>query len=558
MAGCFNVRGVASAWLMSGGESNPPEGDGSRVSRKELFISYSHKDRAFLEQFWTHLKPLETLCGLQRWDDSRIKPGAIWLEEIEQALSRAHVALLLVSPDFLASDFIQRKELPSLFNAGKQDGLKIVWLPIRPCSWKRYPQIEQFQSVGSLDPTLAEMGEAERDRVMVGITDKIHDLFEGIDHERRSVQQMAEEEALAQLRAEETARLEHLKGENEARTEAERWRAEAERLAREKEEWQWQATFTTPRPSPQPEVPDPKIPPLIQIPATRGWLVREGNEWRKKEESIRVKGYREELSEGVAITMVQIPAGTFLMGSSEVEADREDSEGPQHRVKLQSFFLSQTPVTQVQWEVVASWPAVGMELNPDPSEFKGLNRPVEQVNWEEVMEFCQRLSQRTMRPYTLPSEAQWEYACRSGTRTPFSYGEVFATGLANSIEATPEINPSQRYFDETTDVGIFPANSWGLHDMHGNVFEWCEDYWHDDYLGAPADGHAWLSGCDDDDQKYRLQRGGAWGNTYKSSRSAYRTMDKQSDRSFYVGFRLCGLPVLSDTERSTKIVCSTN
>jgi len=180
MGGCFIVHGVASAWLVSEGESNPLESDGGRVQRKELFISYSQKDRAFLEQFWIHLSPLEEDYGLKRWDDSRIQPGDIWLKEIEQALERAQVALLLVSPDFLASAFIRRKELPTLFDAAKKDGLKILWLPIRPCSWKLHRQIEQYQSVGSLDPTLSEMDGAKRDREMVKITDRIHKLFERI------------------------------------------------------------------------------------------------------------------------------------------------------------------------------------------------------------------------------------------------------------------------------------------------------------------------------------------------------------------------------------------
>jgi replicative DNA helicase len=178
------------------GDGKPSASKGGRVQRQELFISYSRKDRPFLEQFWIHLKPLETIYGLQRWDDSRIQPGDIWLEEIEGALERAQVALLLVSPNFLASEFIQRKELPSLLDAAKKDGLKILWLPIRPCSWKRYPQIEQYQSVGSVNPTLAEMDEVERDRAMVTITDHIHDLFKGSQKEQLSVIQAAEAEAL--------------------------------------------------------------------------------------------------------------------------------------------------------------------------------------------------------------------------------------------------------------------------------------------------------------------------------------------------------------------------
>ena len=259
------------------GRQQASSGPGGSLQRHELFISYSHKDRAFLERFWTHLSPLETQYGLQRWDDSRIQPGDIWLDEIERALARAQVALLLVSPDFLASDFIRRQELPCLFEAAQNDGLKILWVPLLPCSWKRFRQIEQYQAVIPVNKTLAEMGEVERDRALVAITDHIHDLFEQLQAERLAAQQAAEAEALARQQeqerriaeqeanrqAAETARLERSKAESEARAEAERWKAEAqksradaertraemERLAREKREWQQQATLKTPQPT---------------------------------------------------------------------------------------------------------------------------------------------------------------------------------------------------------------------------------------------------------------------------------------------------------------------
>jgi len=214
--GCLIFLAAACAVLVSGKGGNPSGSDGGRVQRRELFISYSHKYRAFLEQFWIHLSPLEEDYGLQRWDDTRIQPGDIWLDEIERALKRAQVALLLVSPDFLASAFIRRKELPPLFEAAKNEGLTILWLPIRACSWKRHRQIEQYQSVGSLDPTLAEMGDAERDRSMVRITDQIHDVFQRIQQERDAKQQAAAADALAR-RQEEERQL----AEQEARHQAE-------------------------------------------------------------------------------------------------------------------------------------------------------------------------------------------------------------------------------------------------------------------------------------------------------------------------------------------------
>jgi formylglycine-generating enzyme required for sulfatase activity len=183
------------------------------------------------------------------------------------------------------------------------------------------------------------------------------------------------------------------------------------------------------------------------------------------------------------LAMVPIPGGSFLMGSPEEEEGRDSDEGPQHEVTLEAFWLGETPITQAQWRKVAGWPKVERDLNPDPSHFKGDDRPVEQVNWHEAIEFCRRLSARTGKNYTLPSEAQWEYACRAGTTTPFHFGDTISTELANYCAA-------YKYRKQTTDVASFPANPWGLHDMHGNVWEWCLDGWHHGYEGAPTDGSA--------------------------------------------------------------------
>jgi formylglycine-generating enzyme required for sulfatase activity len=549
------------------GGSKPAAGGGGRLQRTELFISYSRKDRAFLERFWTHLSPLETQYGLQRWDDSRIQPGDIWLDEIEQALARAQVALLLVSPDFLASDFIRRKELPCLFEAAQNDGLKILWVPLLLCSWKRFRQIEQYQAVIPVNPTLAEMGAVERDRAMVGITDHIHDLFEQIQAERLAEQEAADAEALARQQedehriaeqesnrqAVETARLERLQAESEARAEAERWKAEAqksrvdaertraemERLARENQEWQQQAGLNTAQPTAQGEASEAKGPAIIQIPTTAGWVVREGNQWTKKEKSITVTGYQEQLAENIAINLIQIPAGEFQMGAPEQEADRQSDEGPQHQVELRSFFLGQTPVTQAQWQVVAGWPKQQLDLKDQPSLFQGANRPVEQVSWQEAEEFCRRLSVRTGQDYTLPSEARWEYACRAGTTTPFSFGETLTPELANyDANNTYASGPKGVYRQQTTEVGSFPANGWGLHDMHGNVWEWCLDPWHGSYEGAPTDGSAWMVGGG----ASKLLRGGSWHVLPAFCRSAYRYDDHPGSRNIIIGFRVCCLP----------------
>jgi formylglycine-generating enzyme required for sulfatase activity len=504
--------------------------------RRELFISYSHRDLKWLEQLRTHLKPLERNYNLERWDDSRIKPGDKWLAEIEQALARAAVALLLVSPDFVASDFIDRKEMPSLLDAAQNQGLAILWVPLRPISLKLFPQIEQYQALFSPDRTLADMTAVEQDRTLAKISETI---LETIDKAKQ-------QETLKQNdnhQRVENDRLELLKAQSDAHAvEAQRWRAEAQRLAKEKEDLRLQvepAASPGPLPSIQTEGAAPPGPALIQISADKGALVRVGNEWQQKTERITVSGYELELAKGIAITMVQIPAGSFEMGSPATEAERRDTEGLQHRVELQSFFLGQTPVTQVQWQAVANWPQVELKLNPDPARFKGANRPVERVSWEEAMEFCRRLSQRSKFAYTLPSEAQWEYACRAGSTTPFAFGETLTPELANyDWTETYASGPKGVSRQQTTEVGSFPANAWGLHDMHGNVWEWCLDFWHDSYTGAPADGSAWTAGGG----TRRLLRGGSWDYGPAHCRSAYRSAFHADARGSLIGFRVCCLP----------------
>jgi formylglycine-generating enzyme required for sulfatase activity len=283
------------------------------------------------------------------------------------------------------------------------------------------------------------------------------------------------------------------------------------------------------------------------------------------------------------IPLVFIPAGSFLMGSPEHEPDRSSTEGPQHQVTLGSFFMAQTPITQAQWREVAGWPRVERDLDPEPSHFEGDNRPVEQVSWLDAMEFCHRLSQRTDKKYTLPSEAQWEYACRAGTTTPFHFGETISTELANYDGDYPYgQGPKGIYRQQTTDVASFPANAWGLHDMHGNVWEWCLDEWCASYEGAPVDGTAWedhslgesTAACCAAGRgtstpgtaarlaattatrtsatttsvsasvapPERLLRGGSWFDGPRNCRSAYRLHDQPDDADDNVGFRVVCLP----------------
>jgi sulfatase modifying factor 1 len=221
----------------------------------------------------------------------------------------------------------------------------------------------------------------------------------------------------------------------------------------------------------------------------------------------------------LSLEMLWVEPGTFTMGSPTSEDGRYSNE-TQHQVTLTNgFWLGKHEVTQAQWELV---------MDSDPSSFKGANRPVEAVSWTEVTAFCNKLTEaeRTAgrlpagMTYQLPTEAQWEYACRAGTQTAFSFGDGLTSGQAN-IRGGP---------GETTDVGKYPANPWGFHDMHGNVWEWCADWYGDYPAGAVSDPVGPAVGS------IRVLRGGSWYYSALDARSARRRWYEPA----YSGFNLLG------------------
>jgi eukaryotic-like serine/threonine-protein kinase len=227
------------------------------------------------------------------------------------------------------------------------------------------------------------------------------------------------------------------------------------------------------------------------------------------------------------IEMVLVPGGSFLMGSPDNEPLRGSDEGPQHDVTMPSFYIGKYEVTQAQWRAV---------MLGNPSNFKGDNLPVETVSWDDAKEFCRRLSQMTGKEYRLPTEAEWEYAARARTTSPFAFGYTLSSEQANFDGNYPYGNfPAGINRNKTTPVGSFEPNAFNLHDMHGNVWEWCEDVYHDNYNGAPTDGSAWLSGGD---SSVRVLRGGSWRLAGESCRSAVRVRFPPGVRSLIIGFRV--------------------
>ena len=277
-----------------------------------------------------------------------------------------------------------------------------------------------------------------------------------------------------------------------------------------------------------------------------------------KRESLEAYYYQEPLGEGIEpLTMVAIPGGEFLMGSPG-EKDDDKSEKPQHLVSVSAFYLSQTPITRAQWRFVAHLPREGKDLDPDPARFKESdNNPVERVSWYDAIEFCARLSRHTGKNYRLPSEAEWEYACRAGTTTPFHFGETITAELANyNSSEVYQQEKAKKSPKKTTPVRSYPPNAFGLYDMHGNVWEWCLDPWHRDYQGAPpTDGSVWDETNNDNryenllnsinelltDKRIGVLRGGSWFVNPYYCRSAYRLVNYRRDFDDDFGFRVvCG------------------
>jgi len=543
------------------------------VKPLKLFVSYSRKDKEQLDELVKYLRPLVDAGKVAPWTDRLIEIGTAWDAAIRESLQSADIILLLVSSDFLDTEYISSFELVDAKRRHEENAAVVIPILLSHCYHANY----WFSEIQGLPEGFVPLSDAEakgkneksraythvvnkiaeradklvKDRKLkpfeqlvsnlikdskdgefsiadkhtlsdeqarLGLTDievnEIKNRLLNQDRDKREnrkryidtyfeyvekyglplpanciIQLKRRQEYLKitdqecnnlqpQIEAKLQEALARKAQQAEQAAAAAKAKAEAER--REQEDRARLARI-------QSEVPRGFV--LVQIPTVRGLIVRAGNGWQQQTEHITVSGYKQELAKDIAITMVQVPAGSFQMGSPDTEAERSGNEGPQHRVQLQSFFIGHTPVTQVQWQVVAGWPKQQLELEPQPSRFQGANRPVERVSWHEAVEFCRRLSARTGRDYGLPSEAQWEYACRAGSTTPFAFGETLTPELANyDWTETYASGPKGVSRQQTTEVGSFPANAWGLHDMHGNVWEWCLDPWHDSYTGAPADG----------------------------------------------------------------------
>jgi len=278
-------------------------------------------------------------------------------------------------------------------------------------------------------------------------------------------------------------------------------------------------------------------------------------------EVVEVAVWRLPLPGGIPLELVKIPAWEGLIGSTAAEAGRDgygnrpECEGndveAQRWVTLTEFAIARYPISQEQWNAVAMLEIQKFEIPLDPASTKGKNLPVEMVTWWEVSEWCARLNFYLVDKLgegslqvMLPSECQWEVACRAGSSSPFHFGATIDSTWANyDSNYIYGGGKKGRFLNKASAVGDYGlVNPWGLADMHGNVWEWCADLWHPSLLGAPRDGRAWLEPAADYSEvhpKRRLLRGGCWSSYPVSCRAAYRNSMHLDLRNSYVGFRVC-------------------
>jgi formylglycine-generating enzyme required for sulfatase activity len=533
----------------------------NRFAMTDIFISYSHKDEAWKDALQRHLKVLQTHNAFSIWDDRQIEVGANWLPVIEGAIEQAKVALLLVSSDFLTSEFVTRQEIPRFLQRREAEGLQVVPIIIHPCAWVTVPWLAALQGGTKDNRPLAQfaLGSFESEQAFSEITLKVYNLLQAAQQAAElkrlaELSRLAEQERLEQARLQreaEARRLAQEEAEREAteqlkqaqatakKAEQERFKreqAESNRLERERQKaeqgesssgkkstWLWggigaSALLGAVVWAMQSK---PTETPLVQPSTTVSSTA-----------AIETTPTPEKVAEPDKPTiplpeMITIQGGSFEMGCSNSK-DCSDDEKPVRTVQVAAFEMSKTEVTFAQWDACVADGGCG-GYKPDDEQWGRGNRPVINVSWNDAQNYVQWLSQKTGQKYRLPTEVEWEYAARAGTTTSYFWGNEIGNNQANCDGCGSEWDNKQ-----TAPVERFAANAWGLHDMHGNVWEWVQDCYHETYIKAPKDGRAW----EEKSCVYRVWRGGSWINVPRYLRSAARNWINPAGRINSIGFRI--------------------
>ncbi len=488
-----------------------------------IFIAYAHEDHHAREKLRRQLSVLERRGHFHIFWDGLIKPGERWDERLKDELHQADIFLLLVSECFLDSDYVHEVELPkalALRNEGKAEVFPII---LRDCLW-RYTELTEFQCV------LYDSKPIEENNGYAYVAQLVAETAKQITTRRA---EEAQEKQMATVRAQEEK-------------EAARRRDDKAQMAREKnlrdqsdhDTWEFAEEADTEAAYRRYLNKYPEGLHIAQAQAKlKGFAEkREQVEAERKKREAEAAAHR---ADPFADLMIPIKRGSFDMGDTFNEG--QSWERPIHRVTVKDFHLCKYLVTQAQWQAI---------MGDNPSYFKGdENLPVEQVSWDDVQAFIKKLNDKTGKKYRLPSEAEWEYAARA---TPLPSGGGVGGGASRFGNGKDRADPKKINFDgrkenkkdysevgeyraKTTIVNTFAPNALGLYDMSGNVWEWCQDVWHDSYKSAPDDGSPWEQGGD---SSLRVVRGGSWFYYPNFCRAAYRNRNLTDNRNFDIGFRL--------------------
>jgi len=467
------------------------------MDQVQIFISYAREDQERVKQFYHRLVE----AGFHPWlDREHILPGMKWEPIIKAALKRSDFALVCLSATSINKRGFLQKEIKQALEHAQEKLEDDIWLITA-----RLDDCDVPDSLSAIQWV---------------------DLFEDDGWEQLLA-------ALAyQLKKDGKQMPSPQKKTETVRPDSQK---PAQEIPKQKSEPRSQPT-TSPSPGREKPASTPgESKPNFQVfDFTTVRLNARGEEIERSKG--QAQQFIEDLGGGVKLEMVYVPGGKFVMGSDE--SDREKSL---HDVTVPSFFIGKYQITQQQWRVIASAKELKakLDLDQNPSYFNGDDRlPVENVPWNDSVEFCARLAKKTGVAYRLPSEAEWEYACRAGTTTPFAFGPTITPDIVNYDPNYPYGDASKgEYRSKTIPVGSLGlANAFGLFDMHGNVWEWCQDAWHDSYNGAPTDGSAWLSGGD---SSFYVLRGGSFSAFARDCRSAYRGYDVARLFNRNVGLRVC-------------------
>ncbi len=430
-----------------------------------IFIAYARNDAHLLEKLRTPLSVLQNLRRCEIFYDGEIKPGEHWDDRLKEELRQADIFILLVSDDFLTSDYVNQVELPKaleLHQAGKATVLPVI---VKECMWK-YTQISRFQIIAHNGRPIS----TKRD----GFAWAAHKIVEVIES----------------LSIRFSTRIEEAEPKPEAIPDTPPAPTTSSTPTDDLSSTPpLQEVVTSFAPTPPSEQPDASLPKL-EMPEVS-------------------------LPDPFQEQMVLVKGSSFMMGSAEA-----DNELPVHTVTVPDFHISKYLVTQAQWKEI---------MGSNPSFFQGDDeRPVENVSWHDAKSFLQKLNEKTGKAYRLPTEAEWEYAARGGTK---SKNYLFA-GSDNLDKVAWHKENSE---NTTSPVGQKKPNELGLYDMSGNVWEWCEDVWHDNYDKAPTDGSAWVIGGN---PNQRVVRGGAWLSGPDNCRVSERNRLKSDAVAKIRGFRI--------------------